>query len=51
MKKGTEEEMNSAIEALTAFRKNLSDVAIVESEPKVVGKNVTMLVRSNKSDK
>ena len=51
MKNGTPEDVNSALDKMTAFKNNVSEIAIIESEPKVDGKNVTMLVRSNKSDK
>ena len=50
LKKGTQEELDNALEWLTGLKNNLDDVAVTERGPKAEDNNAILRVRSNKSD-
>ena len=50
LKKGAQEEIDKAIEYMNSCRAELGSIATLEKEPKVVGQNVIMVIRSRKQD-
>ena len=51
MKKGTQEEIDKALEYMDSCKSDLESIALVEKEPEVVGDNVIMRIRSRNQNK